>query len=252
MTNEGVVHGTTSPPAMSDVAKWVQNAMLEMKGRGDIIRNAWKRHDYEWFVDNTSATATATATVNNDGAPRELFKLGSINSIKAIPLVLIKQASLRRVAGLWIVTENTGDLRKRPVVSWSVPHHVARDKANAAAIDPIRHPNCCDRRLLFPLNHQLNLTEAHHNVLLQHLAANLMLLARAALATHLRPYDLDNNTTRMDGLAKQKGHGRHSGRGNKDGGGGFFSAGACAIALSAVKRGGTGAGASAGAAAWAR
>jgi hypothetical protein len=55
--------------------------MLEMKGRGDIIRNAWKRHDYEWFVDNTTsaamatetATATATATetammVNDDGA----------------------------------------------------------------------------------------------------------------------------------------------------------------------------------------
>jgi hypothetical protein len=103
--------------------------------------------------------------------------------------------------------------------------------------------------LLFPLNHQLNLTEAHHNVLLQHLAANLVLLARAALATHLRPYDLNNNTTRIDGLAKRKGRGRHSGRGNKDGGGDFFSAGACAITLSAVKRGGTGAGASAGAAA---
>ena len=57
--------------------------MLEMKGRGNIIRNAWKGHDYEWFVDNTtSATATAMATetatatamatetamVNDDGA----------------------------------------------------------------------------------------------------------------------------------------------------------------------------------------
>jgi len=66
MTNEGIVHGTTSPPARLDVAKWVQNAMLEMKGRGDIIRNAWKRHDYAWFVDDTSAMATATA--NDDGA----------------------------------------------------------------------------------------------------------------------------------------------------------------------------------------
>jgi hypothetical protein len=72
MTNEGVVHGTTSPPARLDVAKWVHAAMLEMKGRGDIIQNAWKRHDYEWFADNTSATATATATatetVDDDGA----------------------------------------------------------------------------------------------------------------------------------------------------------------------------------------
>jgi hypothetical protein len=52
MTNEGVVHGTTSPPARLDVAKWVHAAMLEMKGRGAIIRNAWKRHDYEWFLDD--------------------------------------------------------------------------------------------------------------------------------------------------------------------------------------------------------
>jgi hypothetical protein len=68
--------------------------------------------------------------------PRELFKLGSLNSIKhlifiifnyqlhfrpwqgrddrraAIPLVLKKHASFRRVAGLWIATKNTGDLRK--------------------------------------------------------------------------------------------------------------------------------------------
>ena len=80
MINEGVVHGTTNPPARLDVAKWVHNAMLEMKGWDDIIRNAWKRHDYEWFVDNTSATATAmamatatvmasaTATANDNGA----------------------------------------------------------------------------------------------------------------------------------------------------------------------------------------
>ena len=46
----------------------------------------------------------------------------------AIPLVLKKHASLRRVAGLWIATKNTGDLRKRPVVSCGVSHHVARTK----------------------------------------------------------------------------------------------------------------------------
>jgi hypothetical protein len=33
------------------VAKWVDAAMLEMKGEGEIIRNAWKRHDFEWFID---------------------------------------------------------------------------------------------------------------------------------------------------------------------------------------------------------
>jgi len=60
MTNEGVVHDTTSLPSRLDVAKWVHAAMLEMKGRGDLIGKGWKRHDYEWLVDNTSATATAT------------------------------------------------------------------------------------------------------------------------------------------------------------------------------------------------
>ncbi len=131
----------------------------------------------------------------------------------AIPFVLKKHASLRRVADLLIATKNTGDLRKRPIVFCGMSHHVARDKANAAAINPVRYPNRCDRCLLFPLNHQLNLMEAHHNVLLQHLAAILVLLARAALATHLCPYDLDDNTSRMDG------HMRHSECSRKDGGG---------------------------------
>ena len=74
-----------------------------------------------------------------------------------------KKALLLRVAGLRICTKHASDLREHPVISCGVSHHVARDKANAAAIDPIYYPNCCNRRLLFPLNHQLNLTtEAHH------------------------------------------------------------------------------------------
>ena len=32
LINEGIIHGTMSPPARLDVAKWVHNAMLEMKG----------------------------------------------------------------------------------------------------------------------------------------------------------------------------------------------------------------------------
>ena len=46
------------------MAKWVHNAMLEMKGEGNIIWNAWKRHDYEWFVDNTREQDVGT---NNEG-----------------------------------------------------------------------------------------------------------------------------------------------------------------------------------------
>ena len=66
MTNEGVVHGTTSPPARLDVAKWVHNAMLEMKERGDIIRNAWKRHDYEWFLDDENSREQNVGTHEDD------------------------------------------------------------------------------------------------------------------------------------------------------------------------------------------
>ena len=40
--------------------------MLEMKGQVNIIRNAWKRHDYEWFVDNT--TREQDVGTNDDGA----------------------------------------------------------------------------------------------------------------------------------------------------------------------------------------
>ena len=96
-------------------------------------------------------------------------------------------------------------------ISCGVSHHVARDKANMEAFDPIHYPNCCNRRLLFPLNHQLHLTEAHHHVLLQHLAENLVLLIQAALATHLRPYNLNENTAWMDGRAPQQA--RQEGRG---------------------------------------
>jgi hypothetical protein len=66
MFAEGVVHGTTSPPTRLDVAKWVNAAMLEMKGEGQINRNAWKRHDFEWFIDN--APVEQAAGVNEDGA----------------------------------------------------------------------------------------------------------------------------------------------------------------------------------------
>ena len=157
----------------------------------------------------------------------------------------MEQASLRRVAGLRIVTQNVGDLRERPVISRGVLHHVARDKANMAAINLVGYPNCCDYHLLFPLNHQLHLAEAHNHVLFQHNTTNLVLLTQTALATNRPPYNLDKNTAWMDGLIKQKEHGCHSGRRRKDRGG-FFSAGAHVPAPSTPTRG-AGAGATAGA-----
>ena len=65
MIAEGVVHGTTSPLTRLDVAKWVDVAMLEMKGEGQMICNAWKKHGYEWFVD---VAVEQYAGGNDDGA----------------------------------------------------------------------------------------------------------------------------------------------------------------------------------------
>ena len=48
---EAIIHGTTHSPMRLDIATWVANTMEEMKRVGVIIRNAWKKMDYEWFAD---------------------------------------------------------------------------------------------------------------------------------------------------------------------------------------------------------
>ena len=47
MIVEGIVHGTSSLPTRLDVAKWVNAAMLEMKGEGQMFCNTCMRHGYE-------------------------------------------------------------------------------------------------------------------------------------------------------------------------------------------------------------
>jgi hypothetical protein len=66
MIAEGVIHGRTSLTTRLDMAKWVSVAMLEMKGEGQIIRNAWRRHGYEWFIHD--APVEQDAGGNDDGA----------------------------------------------------------------------------------------------------------------------------------------------------------------------------------------
>ena len=51
MMAEVLIHGTTRSPTRLDVATWVAITMEEMKREGVIIRNAWKKTDYEWFAD---------------------------------------------------------------------------------------------------------------------------------------------------------------------------------------------------------
>jgi hypothetical protein len=50
MISEGIIHGTTSSPQRRDVAGWIDRAMTEMKEEVGIIRNAWSKMGYEWFV----------------------------------------------------------------------------------------------------------------------------------------------------------------------------------------------------------
>jgi hypothetical protein len=42
---------------------------LEMKGKGEIIRNAWKRHGCEWFVNNAGVQDVGG---NEDGLEQAL------------------------------------------------------------------------------------------------------------------------------------------------------------------------------------
>ncbi len=34
-----------------NIAMWITGTMEEMRGEGAIIRNAWKKTEYEWFDD---------------------------------------------------------------------------------------------------------------------------------------------------------------------------------------------------------
>ena len=50
MINEGIIHGTTSPPHRRDVVGWVDRAMAEMQNEVGICQNAWLKTGYEWFA----------------------------------------------------------------------------------------------------------------------------------------------------------------------------------------------------------
>jgi hypothetical protein len=50
MIAEGFIHGTTSQPSWHDVANWVDQAMPKMKGEVQIIKNAWQKTGYKWFL----------------------------------------------------------------------------------------------------------------------------------------------------------------------------------------------------------
>ncbi len=111
----------------------------------------------------------------------------------------MKRAALRSVPAGWIRIKNMGDLRQHSIVACSMPHHVAREKANMAAIKAVCHPICGGCRLLPLLNLNLHLPKAHHHLVLgHHLTADAgVLLTKASPVTHLCPKDLHQNTSWM-------------------------------------------------------
>jgi hypothetical protein len=62
MIAEGIIHGTTKPPSRRDVAGWVDRAMTEMKGKEQIIKNAWRKTGYEWFPKEVDEITEAAVT----------------------------------------------------------------------------------------------------------------------------------------------------------------------------------------------
>ena len=50
MVAEGLVDGTTKSPTRLMVACWVDTVMMQMRMEATIIKNAWLKTGYEWFV----------------------------------------------------------------------------------------------------------------------------------------------------------------------------------------------------------
>ena len=76
-------------------------------------------------------------------------------------------------------------------------HHVAHQEPNTATVSTICHPDTCDCGLLATLNQNLHLPKAHNHILLQHGAANCMLLTGASMVAHQRADNLNHNAGRV-------------------------------------------------------
>ena len=114
-------------------------------------------------------------------------------------MMFMIHAAFRTVTVSRIPVENAGNLRKRSIVASRMPHHVAREEADMAAIHLLGHPNHFNCLLLLSVHHQLHCTEADNNILLQHhIPAQRVLLAQAAPAAHLRPHNLHKDARSMD------------------------------------------------------
>ncbi len=76
--------------------------------------------------------------------------------------------------------------------------HVTLKEANAAAVDPVNHPNGSNCRLFLLINHDLHLPKTDHHIFLQHLATvDGMLLARVAPVASLSANNFNDDARRM-------------------------------------------------------
>ena len=49
MIAEGLATGKTTSPTREQVAGWIDDVLTDMRSTPTIIKNAWKKSDYEWF-----------------------------------------------------------------------------------------------------------------------------------------------------------------------------------------------------------
>jgi hypothetical protein len=91
-------------------------------------------------------------------------------------------------------------------------NHVAHQEPDTTVIDAICHPIASDRSLLVTVNQNLHLLKAHNHILLQHRAANCVLLTGAATVAHQRTDNFNDDAGGMSGhsglVMRAIGHGR--------------------------------------------
>ena len=58
MIQEGIIHGTTSPPLREQISQWSIAALITLPAQ--TIQNAWTHGDYSWFPNEGRTTTDET------------------------------------------------------------------------------------------------------------------------------------------------------------------------------------------------
>ena len=106
-------------------------------------------------------------------------------------MILVVHFPLRSVGNTRIRTKNLCRLLESPVESPGMLYHVALQKTDPTAINPVGHPIAGDGGLLLPINQNLLLPETDQSILRDNRPAHIVLLTRAATISPLNPHNLD-------------------------------------------------------------